>query len=175
MVPGCMDMLVREWSNPDRRGGPMPPVIKAFETIGMATVAKSAAEARDLLILRPDDGITMNRDRLLADAKAKALALAENYSAPEIPEISLPGKTARAALSMAIDGFRLSGKATPHDVTVGKALAGVLSGGDTDITGTVSEDGLLALERDAFVALSRTPESIARVSHMLKTGKPLRN
>ena len=172
---GCKEMLVRGWSNPDRRGGPMPPVIKAFETIGMATVAKSAAEARDLLILGPDDGITMNRDRLLADAKAKALALAENYSAPEIPEISLPGKTARAALSMAIDGFRLSGKATPHDVTVGKALAGVLSGGDTDITGTVSEDGLLALERDAFVALSRTPESIARVSHMLKTGKPLRN
>ena len=172
---GCKEMLVRGWSNPDRRGGPMPPVIKAFETIGMATVAKSAAEARDLLILGPDDGITMNRDRLLADAKAKALALAENYSAPEIPEISLPGKTARAALSMAIDGFRLSGKATPHDVTVGKALAGVLSGGDTDITETVSEDGLLALERNAFVALSRTPESIARVSHMLKTGKPLRN
>ncbi|MCH8237150.1 MAG: 3-hydroxyacyl-CoA dehydrogenase, partial [Proteobacteria bacterium] len=172
---GCKEMLVRGVANQDRKGGPMPPVIKAFETIAMAAVAKSAAEARDLLILRPDDAITMNRDRLLADAKAKALALAENYSAPEKPEISLPGKTARAAMSMAIDGFRLSGKATPHDVTVGKALAGVLSGGDTDITGTVSEDGLLALERDAFVALSRTPESIARVSHMLKTGKPLRN
>jgi 3-hydroxyacyl-CoA dehydrogenase len=117
----------------------------------------------------------MNRDRLLADAKAKALALADDYVPPEKPEISLPGKTARVAMSMAIDGFRLSGKATPHDVTVGKVLAGVLSGGDTDITGTVTEDGLLALERDAFVALSRTPESIARVSHMLKTGKPLRN
>ncbi len=172
---GCKEMLVRWWSNPKRKGGPMPPVIKAFETIGMAAVAKSAMEARDLLILRPDDAITMNRDRLLADAKAKALALAENYAPPEKPEISLPGKTALAAISMAVDGFRLSGKATPHDVTVGKALAGVLSGGDTDITETVSEDGLLALERDAFVALSRTPESTARVSHMLKTGKPLRN
>jgi len=172
---GCKEMLVRGWSNPDRRGGPMPPVIKAFETIAMAAVAKSAAEARDLLILRPDDAITMNRDRLLADAKAKALALAENYAPPEKPEISLPGKTALAAMSMAVDGFRLSGKATPHDVTVGKALAGVLSGGDTDITETINEDGLLALERHAFVALSRTPESIARVSHMLKTGKPLRN
>ena len=172
---GCKEMLVRGWSNPKRKGGPMPPVIKAFETIGMAAVAKSATEARDLLILRPDDAITMNRDRLLADAKAKALALADDYVPPEKPEISLPGKTARVAMSMAIDGFRLSGKATPHDVTVGKVLAGVLSGGDTDITGTVTEDGLLALERDAFVALSRTPESIARVSHMLKTGKPLRN
>ena len=172
---GCKEMLVRGWSNPKRKGGPMPPVIKAFETIAMAAVAKSATEARDLLILRPDDAITMNRDRLLADAKAKALALADDYVPPEKPEISLPGKTARVAMSMAIDGFRLSGKATPHDVTVGKVLAGVLSGGDTDITGTVTEDGLLALERDAFVALSRTPESIARVSHMLKTGKPLRN
>jgi len=172
---GCKEMLVRGWSDPGRRGGPMPPVIKAFETIAMATVAKSAAEARDILVLRPEDAITMNRDRLLADAKAKALALAENYTPPEEPEISLPGKTARAAMSMAVDGFRLSGKATPHDVTVGKALAGVLSGGDTDITETVSEDGLLALERKAFVALSRTPATIARVSHMLKTGKPLRN
>ena len=172
---GCKEMLVRGASSRDRRGGPMPPVIKAFETIGMAAVAKSAAEARDLLILGPDDGITMNRDRLLADAKAKALALVENYAPPEKPEISLPGKTALAAMSMAVDGLRLSGKATPHDVTVGKALAGVLSGGDTDITETVSEDDLLALERNAIVALSRNPASIARVSHMLKTGKPLRN
>ena len=172
---GCKEMLVRGWSDPKRRGGPMPPVIKAFETIAMAAVAKSAAEARDLLILRSDDGITMNRDRLLADAKANALALAENYSPPEAPEISLPGKTARTAMAMAVEGFKLSGKATPHDVTVGKALAGVLSGGDTDITETIGEDALLALERAAFVALSKTPESLARVSHMLKTGKPLRN
>jgi 3-hydroxyacyl-CoA dehydrogenase len=172
---GCKEMLVRGWSDPKRRGGPMPPVIKAFETIAMAAVAKSAMEARDLLVLRPDDAITMNRDRLLADAKARALALAENYAPPQKPEISLPGKTALAAMSMAVDGFRLSGKATPHDGVVGKALAGVLSGGDTDITGTIGEDELLALERKAFVALSKTPASIARVTHMLKTGKPLRN
>jgi 3-hydroxyacyl-CoA dehydrogenase len=172
---GCKEMLVRGWSDPKRKGGPMPPVIKAFETIAMAAVAKSAMEARDLLILRPDDSITMNRDRLLADAKAKALALAETYVPPTSPEISLPGKTALAAMSMVVDGFRLSGKATPHDVTVGKALAGVLSGGDTDITETIGEDGLLALEREAFVTLSKTSESVARVAHMLKTGKPLRN
>ncbi len=172
---GCKEMLLRWSNNPDRRGGPMPPVIKVFEIIGMAAVAKSAVEARDLLILRPEDGITMNRDRLLADAKAKVLALAEGYGAPEAREIPLPGKTALTAMSMVVDGFRLSGKATPHDVTVGKALAGVLSGGGTDITETLGEDDLLVLERDAFVALSRNPASIARVSHMLKTGKPLRN
>jgi len=172
---GCKEMLIRGWSDSKRKGGPMPPVIKAFETIAMAAVAKSAMEARDLLVLRPDDAITMNRDRLLADAKARALALAENYAPPGEPEISLPGKTALAAMSMAVDGFRLSGKATPHDGVVGKALAGVLSGGDTDITETIGEDELLALERKAFVALSKTPASIARVTHMLKTGKPLRN
>ncbi len=172
---GCKEMLIRWWSNPARRGGPMPAVIKVFETIGMAEVAKSAAEAQDLLIVGPDDGITMNRDRLLADAKAKALTLAEDYTPPKKQEISLPGRTARAAMSMAIDGFRLSGKATAHDVTVGKALAGVLSGGDTDMTETLGEDDLLGLERRAFVTLARHPATMARVQHMLKTGKPLRN
>jgi len=153
----------------------MPPVIKVFETIGMATVAKSAAEARDLLVLRPADGITMNRDRLLADAKAKALALAEDYTPPEAPEVSLPGPTALAAMSMALDGLRLSGKATAHDATIGKALAGVLSGGDTDFLEPLGEDDLLALERKALIALAHHPASIARVAHMIKNGKPLRN
>ena len=172
---GCKEMLLRRFADPDRAGGPMPPIIKTFEAIGMATVARSAEEARDLLVLRPDDGITMNRDRLLADAKAKALALARDYSAPQEAEISLPGETAAVAIGMAVDGFRLSGKATPHDVVVGKALAKVLSGGKTDITESLTEDDLLDLERDAFVSLARHPASIARVSHMLKTGKPLRN
>ena len=78
-------------------------------------------------------------------------------------------------MSMAVDGLRLAGKATPHDAVVGKTLAGVLSGGDTDITATVSEDALLKLEREAFMSLVRRPATIARVRHMLKTGRPLRN
>ena len=172
---GCKEMLIRWTANPDRPGGPMPPVIKVFETIGMATVAKSAAEARDLLVLRPADGVTMNRDRLLADAKAKALALAEDYTPPEAPEVSLPGPTALAAMSMAVDGLRLGGKATAHDATIGKVLAGVLSGGDTDFLDTIGEDDLLALERKAFIALAHHPASMARVAHMIKNGKPLRN
>ena len=172
---GCKEMLLRWSANKKRPGGPMPPVVKAFETIGMATVAKSADEAKDLLFLRPGDGITMNRDRLLADAKAKALALAARYAPPEKPRAALPGKTAYAALSLAVDGFRRTGKATPHDVVVGKQLATVLSGGDTDITETIGEDELLALEREAIVRLARHPASVARVAHILKTGKPLRN
>jgi 3-hydroxyacyl-CoA dehydrogenase len=172
---GCKEMLLRRFADPDRAGGPMPPIIATFEAIGLATVARSAEEGRDLLVLRPGDGITMNRDRLLADAKAKALALAQDYTPPAEPEISLPGETAAIALAMAVDGFRLSGKATAHDVVVSRALAGVLSGGKTDITESLSEDELLDLERRAFVSLARNPASIARVSHMLKTGKPLRN
>ena len=172
---GCKEILLRRFADPDRAGGPMPSITKAFEAIGLATVARSAEEARDLLLLRPGDGITMNRDRLLADAKAKALALAENYDPPENPEISLPGESAAIAIGMVVDGFRLSGKATPHDVVVSRALATVLSGGKTDITESLNEDDLLDLERNAFVTLARKPASIERVAHMLKTGKPLRN
>ncbi len=172
---GCKEMLFRWRSHPKSAGGPMPPVVKAFEIVGTATVGKSAAECKDLLFLNPSDGVTMNRDRLLADAKARALALAENYLPPEKMEISLPGKTGAAALGMAVEGFRKSGQATPHDVVVGKALAHVLSGGETDITEALSEDDILALEREALAALSRHPASFERIRHMIKTGKPLRN
>ena len=172
---GCKEMLSRWAANRERPGGPMPPVAKTFETVSTATVSKSAAEAKDLLFLRPDDGITMNRDRLLADAKAKALGLADGYVPPPPSEVSLPGPTARVAMEMAVDGFRRLGKATAHDVVVSNALARVLSGGDTDITETASEKELLALERDVFVTLAKHPGSIARVAHMIKTGKPLRN
>ncbi|MDH3411576.1 MAG: 3-hydroxyacyl-CoA dehydrogenase/enoyl-CoA hydratase family protein, partial [Gammaproteobacteria bacterium] len=130
LVPGwggCKELLVRASADPKRPGGPMPPVIKAFETISMATVAKSAVEAKDHLYLRPDDGVVMNRDRVLAAAKDRALKLAENYTPPESVELSLPGPTANAAMKMAVDGFRKLGKATPHDEVVAGALAGVLS------------------------------------------------
>jgi 3-hydroxyacyl-CoA dehydrogenase len=78
-------------------------------------------------------------------------------------------------MELAVAGFRKQGTATPHDVTVAHALAEVLSGGDTDMIETISEDEILALERKAFNKLARTPQTIARVKHMLNTGKPLRN
>jgi 3-hydroxyacyl-CoA dehydrogenase len=79
------------------------------------------------------------------------------------------------ALEMAIDGFRNSGKATPHDVVVSKTLARVLSGGKTDITEKISENALLELEREAFLSLVKQKGTKARIAHMLKAGKPLRN
>ena len=172
---GCKEMLIRWKANPKHPKGPMPPVAKSFEIISMATVGRSAAECKDFLYLRHNDGITMNRDRLLADAKAKALSLVENYSPPEKTEISLPGKTGEVALGMAVDGFHKSGKATTHDVVVSKGLAYALSGGNTDMTETLTEDDLLALERKAFMTLARHPDTYKRIKHMLNTGKPLRN
>jgi 3-hydroxyacyl-CoA dehydrogenase len=118
----------------------------------------------------------MNRRRVLADAKARALAMAKDYKAPDRDvAVVLPGPTARVALDMAVADLAKSGKATPHDVTVSRELAFILSGGDTDMTETVTEKQLLALERAAMNKLFRDPKTLARIEHMLDTGKPLRN
>lgn len=172
---GCKELVTRWSVNKKRPGGPMPPVAQAFETISVAKVSRSAAEAQELLFLRPSDGITMNRDRVLADAKARALAMVAGYKAPEPVELFLPGATARAALAMAVDGFRAQGKATPHDVVVSAALARVLTGGDVDHTVPVKEQDMLRLEREAFLSLLKTNATLDRIEHMLTTGKPLRN
>ena len=172
---GCGEMISRWEENPRQPKGPMPAVSKVFEIVSTATVAKSAIEAKDLGFLRKDDGVTMNRDRLLYDAKQRALAMADGYEAPEKPEYRLPGPTGKAALMLAVDSFRARGIATPHDEVVAGELATVLTGGDTDVTEVVSESDMLKLEREAFMRLVRHPNSQARVEHMLETGKPLRN
>ncbi len=172
---GCGELLAHWSTAPGRPGGPMPPVMQSFETISLARVSRSAVEARDLLFLGAGDGITMNRERLLAEAKRRALELAEGYAPPPKPELHLPGATGRAALGLAIENAALAGKALPHDRRVAGALAEVLSGGETDMTETVTEDALMALERRAFMALIREPATLARIEHMLETGKPLRN
>jgi 3-hydroxyacyl-CoA dehydrogenase len=154
----------------------MPPIAKVFEMISTAQVAKSAAEARDMMILRPADGVTMNRDRLLYDAKKKALAMAAaGYKPPEPVELRLPGANGKAALDLAVEGFALQGKALPHDQVVSGEVARVVTGGDTDITELMTEDKFFALERAGFMKLLKTPATLARIEHLLETGKPLRN
>jgi 3-hydroxyacyl-CoA dehydrogenase len=153
----------------------MPAPSKVFETVSTATVSKSAAEAKELLFLRPSDGITMNRNRLLADAKARALRLAENYLPPKPIELKLPGAAGKVAFQMAADGFHRRGVATKYDLVVSGELAGVLTGGPADLVDVVTEDQLLELERAAFMRLMKTPGTLARIEHMLVTGKPLRN
>jgi 3-hydroxyacyl-CoA dehydrogenase len=178
LVPGwggCKEMLARNIANPKRPQGPVPPMAAAFETISTAKVSRSAAEAKDLLYLKATDGITMNRDRLLADAKARALALAKDYMPPKPAEFVLPGPSGRAAIGIVVGEYGRQGKATPYDLVVAEALATVLSGGDADITKTLSEDDISKLERDAFISLLRKDGTVARIEHMLNTGKPLRN
>jgi len=172
---GCKELITRAISNKRRPGGPMPAVAQVFEAISTAKVSTSAAEARDLLILRPGDSISMNRKRVLADAKRKALELAKDYQPPKPVEISLPGASARAALKMAVEGFVLQGKASAHDQVVSMAVARVVTGGDKDITDVVTEKDLLALERECLMSLIRTNSTLDRIEHMLTTGKPLRN
>jgi len=178
LVPGwggCGEMLDRVRSNPLMPKGPMPAVAKVFETVSTATVSKSAAEAREIGFLRPSDGITMNRDRLLADAKARALALVGGYQPPKPPEFRLPGASGRAALALAVQSFQARGVATEYDGVVSGSLADVLTGGEADLVDVVTEADLLALERKAFMQRVRDPRTQARVEHILETGKPLRN
>ncbi|GGF21790.1 3-hydroxyacyl-CoA dehydrogenase [Aliidongia dinghuensis] len=172
---GCKELTLRALNNKKRPGGPMSALAQVFETISTAKVSRSAEDARELGILRPADGITMNADRLLADAKAKVLALAKDYKAPEPQKLRLPGPTAEAGFNLAVADFHRQGKATKHDVVVAGALARVLAGGDTDMVDEIDEDRLTELEREAFMSLIKTPGTLARIEHMLETGKPLRN
>ncbi|WP_242146923.1 3-hydroxyacyl-CoA dehydrogenase NAD-binding domain-containing protein [Sphingomonas sp. BAUL-RG-20F-R05-02] len=178
LVPGwggCGEMIDRLRSAAGMPKGPMPAVAKVFETVSTATVSKSAAQAKEIGFLRPNDGVTMNRDRLLADAKAKALSLVDGYQPPKPPEFRLPGPSGRTALDMAVKGFQKRGLATEYDGVVSGYLADVLTGGEADLVDTVTEADLLALERKAFAKLVRDPRTQARIEHILDTGKPLRN
>lgn len=178
LVPGwggCGEMIDRWRKSGALPKGPMPAVAKTFEIVSTATVSKSAAEAKEYGYLRPADTIVMNRDRLLADAKAKALSLVEGYTPPEKPEFKLPGESGRVALKMAAEGFHRRGLATDYDLVVSDALALVLTGGDADLVDIVSEADMLKLERKAFMGRVHDPRTLARVETMLETGKPLRN
>ncbi len=178
LVPGWGgngEMLDRWTKSRTLPNGPMPVLTKVFQAVSTAQVAKSAAEAKEMMILRKADGITMNRDRLLADAKAKALSLVEGYAPPEKPTFRLAGASGRTGLNMAVADFHKKGMATDYDLVVADRLAEVLTGGEADLVDTVTEDQLLDLERAAFMASVKDPRTQARVVHMLQTGKPLRN
>jgi 3-hydroxyacyl-CoA dehydrogenase len=172
---GCKELMARLRNFGLVSEGPMGAVMKAFEYIGTAQVAKSAEQARSMGFIGPSDCITMNRDRLLADAKIRALELSEGYEPPEPHTYNLPGPTGKTALELAVKDLALSGQATPHDVVVTNELAWILTGGDTDMTETTEEDDILAMEREVIARLGRHEDSLARMEHMLETGKPLRN
>jgi 3-hydroxyacyl-CoA dehydrogenase len=150
-------------------------VKRAFKLIAMATTSTSALEARSLGFLRPvADRISMNRDRLIADAKARVLDLAPDYVSPAPRTITALGKDALGNLMYAGWAMREGGQITEHEVRIARELAYVLAGGDGPPR-TVTEQDILDLEREAFLRLLGTKETQERIAYTLKTGKPLRN
>jgi 3-hydroxyacyl-CoA dehydrogenase len=162
---GCKEMLLR--LNDPRR---------VFETIGMAKVSSSGEEARTIGFLRDCDGISMNPNRLIGDAKELALSLVRDYQ-PGAPrkDIKVGGESAFAMLKLGAWTMRQGGYISDYDVAVAEKLANVLSGGRLTGEQTVSEQYLLDLEREAFLSLCGNPKTQERIQYMLKTGKPLRN
>jgi 3-hydroxyacyl-CoA dehydrogenase len=150
---------------------------KNFETIAKATVSTSAAEANGLNFLRPSDGITVNRDRLVTDAKLRARSLADaGYVAPVARvDIAAPGESVLATLKLAVWTMREGEYISDHDVKVANWVAHVLAGGRVAPGTLVSEQYLLDLEREAFLSLCGEKKTQERVAFTLKTGKPLRN
>ena len=156
---------------------PLPRLRQAFETIGFGKVSTSAAHARRLGLLRDVDGVTMDRERLMADAKATVLErVREGYRAPD-PRTAIPvgGEEARAALELGIHLAWRGGAISDHDARIGRALARIMTGGDLPHATTVTEQVLLDLEREAFLSLCGEAKTLDRIRHTLKTGKTLRN
>ena len=152
-------------------------VQRAFELIGLGTVSTSAPDARRLGLLRPMDGVTMNRERVVADAKQVALNLARAAYRPPLPRQDIPvgGAGVRAALDLGVHLAWRGGRISDYDAHIGRMLARILSGGDVPHATTVPEQYLLDLEREAFLSLCGEPKTQQRMAHVLKTGKPLRN
>ncbi|MBI4483660.1 MAG: enoyl-CoA hydratase/isomerase family protein, partial [Acidobacteria bacterium] len=177
---GTKEMLARAMEADAVRWDPsadlLPYLKHVFETIGMAKVSSSAAEARELGFLREEDGITFNPDRLIADAKQAVLAMAPAFRPPQPRrEIPVMGETALAALKLALHLMKRAGYITEYDEVIGLKLAHVLAGGNLHAPRRVSEQYLLDLEREAFLSLIGQRKTHERMQHMLKTGKTLRN
>ena len=175
---GTKEMLVRAMAQvPSPQSDPLPYVSKAFETVALAKVSASGPDAMRLGYLAPTDSVTMNRERLMADAKAKALErVREGYHAPA-PRTAIPvgGESVTAALNLGVHLMWRAGRASDHDKLIGQKLAHIFGGGNLPHPATVTEQYLLDLEREAFMSLLGEPKTLERIQHTLKTGKPLRN
>jgi 3-hydroxyacyl-CoA dehydrogenase len=170
---GCKELLIRGAES--AAGGPMPPAAMAFELIATAAVSGSAQHARELGFLRSTDRVVPNRDRLLADARTFALELADGYRPPEPRMLTVAGPSGRATLELTARQRASLAGATEYDLVLAGAYATVLTGGDADPVEPAPESAISQLELDEVGGLLRRPQTIDRISHMLATGKPLRN
>ncbi len=173
---GTKEMLLRAMDTATERPHVQAAVARAFETMAFAKVSTSAADAKRLGYLRDDDRITMNRERVIADAKALALSAAEGYR-PAMATGAIPvgGADLFATLAMGVHLASRAARSSDHDALIARKLAWVLTGGDAAHATTVSEQYVLDLEREAFLSLCGETKTLERIAFTLKTGKTLRN
>jgi 3-hydroxyacyl-CoA dehydrogenase len=171
--------MLRRVLNPVMRtknAEPLPVLQRIFEQIGLAKVATSAEEARQLGILSACDRVILNRDHLLAQAKKEAMHLASTGYKPPIPEkIYAAGRDALSAMQVGIYMMKEGGYITEYEAHIAGKLAYVLTGGDISQPAWVDEQYILDLEREAFLALCGEEKTRERMWNMLQTGKVLRN
>jgi len=175
---GTKEMVMRTMQQvmEDEQVDPIPYLKEKFKTIGMAKVSDGAPKARKLGYLRDSDSIIMNRDLLIANAKAEARRMADaGYHPPAKPQIKVLGKKALSSLKLMLYIMHEANFITDYDKVVAEKVAFIMSGGDLSEPQEVPEDYLLKLERDAFLELLEDERTQARIEHMLKKGKPLRN
>ena len=181
---GCKEMTLRAVDaatavRPDGRGESvemMEAMKRAFETVAMAKVSTSAAEAKALGFLGARDHVTMNRERVLSNAKAHAMELARSYRPPRMrTDVPAPGENILATLKLGVHLMRQAEYITDYEVKVGNKVAEVLCGGNVTPGSPMTEQYLLDLEREAFKSLCAEKKTQERIQYTLKTGKPLRN
>jgi len=175
---GCKEWATRadQWTQGDKDMSLFPPINRAVETVGMAKTSISAENARTIGYLRPADSIVMNADWLLSVAKNKVLLMASTgWRTPDRELVRVAGSGGIAEFKVRMHMWQQSGFITEHDAFIAGKIAHILCGGEIPNNSMVSEQYLLDLEREAFVALLKTKKSRDRITHMLKTGKPLRN
>jgi 3-hydroxyacyl-CoA dehydrogenase len=155
----------------------LPPIQRAFETVAFAKVSSSAPDALRLGYLRPTDGFSMNTERLLSDAKARALQRVAGGYQPPPPRTAIPvgGDAVLAPLKLGVHLAWRAGRISDYDALIGRTLATIMAGGTLPHPSTVTEQQLLDLEREAFLSLLGERKTQERIQHTLKTGKPLRN
>jgi 3-hydroxyacyl-CoA dehydrogenase len=172
---GTKEMLARAMDALPAGAEPLPFIQRVFETIGFATISISGPDAKRLGFLRAGDAISMNRDRLISDAKTVARARVPVYVPPQPRSIPVGGPSVFAALKLGVHLAWRAGRISDHDAVIGRKLAWILSGGNTPAATTLTEQQLLDLEREAFLSLCGERKTQERIAHTLKTGKPLRN
>ena len=171
---GCKEMLARWLDTDEAKSNPNFAPLKVFDIIGYGKTATSPVEAEPLKYLRPSDKKIMNRNSLLEVSK-KILNENKDFKPPEELSFKLPGKAVRGEMDKILEKLYNDKVILDHGVEVAKELAHVLSGGDTTIDKTLSEDDLFKLELDAFMKLIETQKTQDRIKHTLSTGKPLVN